>query len=176
MDEHVIRVEWVNAPDEIAYHDYEKGTYNAFSCSCDLPLADREAATRHAAEHGRCLMCLGTGELSINPRESGGCASCEGSGESESGPVMIQARVTESFVKEVAALLPDEFGLVDVVGVLDGRMPQGQGGVETVLSVAAGLIRYLEVQGRIVLCTAPDYLPADGLEQRYGDPRWIRVP
>ncbi|MEV0823787.1 hypothetical protein [Nonomuraea rubra] len=173
MDEHVITTEWVDAPDEIAYHDYVEGTYNSFSCTCDLPLPDRDAATRHASEVGRCPMCLGSGTISINPRESGDCGSCAGSGESEPGTVMVQARVTESFVREVAALLPAEFGIRDVVAVLEQRMP---GGVEAVLSVAAGLIRYLEVQGAVVLCTAPDFLPGEGVEQRYDDPRWLRVP
>ncbi|MEV1004443.1 hypothetical protein [Nonomuraea sp. NPDC050202] len=173
MDEHVITVAWVDAPDEIAYHDYVEGTYNSFSCTCDLPLPDRDAATRHAAEVGRCLMCLGSGTISINPHDSGGCDTCGGSGRSEPGTVMIQARVTESFVKEVASLLPAEFGLCDVVAVLEQRM---KGGAEAVLSVAAGLIRYLEVQGEVVLCTAPDFLPGDGVEQRYDDPRWLRVP
>ncbi|GAA2209700.1 hypothetical protein GCM10009850_051590 [Nonomuraea monospora] len=173
MDQHVITTEWVDAPDEIAYHDYVEGTYNTFSCTCDQPLADRDAATRHAAEVGQCLMCLGSGTISINPHHSGGCDSCAGSGKSAPGSVMIQARVTQSFVKEMAALLPAEFGLSDVVEVLGRRM---EGGAETVLSVAAGLIRYLEVQGEVVLCTAPDFLPGDGVEQRYDDPRWLRVP
>ncbi|MEV4086972.1 hypothetical protein AB0J43_42590 [Nonomuraea fuscirosea] len=184
MDEHVISIGWVDAPDEIAFHDYAEGTYNSFSCSCGLPLADRDAAARHAGEYGRCVMCLGTGEISINPRDTGGCGSCGGSGRAEpgagaeagKGPVMVHARVTEGFIREVAELLPEEFGLTDVVAVLEGQMPPGSGGVEAVLSVAAGLIRYLEVRGEIVLCTAPDFLPGDGVEQRYDDPRWIRVP
>ncbi|GAA1638117.1 hypothetical protein GCM10009733_039070 [Nonomuraea maheshkhaliensis] len=180
MDEHVISIGWVDAPDEIAFHDYAEGTYNSFSCSCGLPLADRDAAARHASEYGRCVMCLGSGEIPINPRDTGGCGSCGGSGRAEpnagAGRVMVHARVTESFIREVAELLPEEFGLTDVVGVLERRMPQGSGGVEAVLSVAAGLIRYLEVRGEIVLCTVPDFLPGDEVEQRYDDPRWIRVP
>lgn len=156
MDEHVISIGWVDAPDEIAFHDYAEGTYNSFSCSCGLPLADRDAAARHAGEYGRCVMCLGTGEISINPRDKGGCGSCGGSGQAEpgagaeagKGPVMVHARVTEGFIREVAELLPEEFGLTDVVAVLEGQMPPGSGGVEAVLSVAAGLIRYLEVRGR----------------------------
>ncbi|MGW0806590.1 hypothetical protein [Nonomuraea sp. NPDC002799] len=81
--------------------------------------------------------------------------------------------VTEEFVRETAALLPEEFGLAEVVALVEGRL---RGRVEAVLPVAAGLIRYLEVRGQIVLCTPPDYLPGHGVEQSYGDPRWIRVP
>ncbi|NJP93682.1 hypothetical protein HCN51_30290 [Nonomuraea sp. FMUSA5-5] len=177
MDEHVITTEWVPfAPDEIAYHDYVEGTYNTFSCTCHQPLADRDAATRHAAEWGRCMMCLGSGTISINPHASSGCDSCAGSGRSEPGTVMVQARVTASFVREVAALLPAEFGLCDVVTVLLDRLPPARDrGAEALLSVAAGLIRYLEVQGEVVLCSVPDYVPGDGAEQRHHDPRWIRV-
>ncbi|PZG11784.1 hypothetical protein [Nonomuraea aridisoli] len=175
MDEHVITIRWVDAPDEIAFHDFAQGTYNTFACGCGVPLADREAAARHAAEHGQCPMCLGAGTISITPHDTAGCDGCGGSGSTggtEPRTVTVEARVTESFVREVAELLPDEFGLTDVVAVLEGRL---RGGVETVLSVAAGLIRYLEVQGRIVLCRAPDYLPGEGVRQRYDDPRWIRV-
>ncbi|MEV0614568.1 hypothetical protein AB0I81_14665 [Nonomuraea sp. NPDC050404] len=175
MDEHVITTEWINAPDEIGYHDYVTGTFNSFSCTCGQPLPDRRAAIRHAAASGRCQMCLGSGQISINPHDRGGCDGCGGSGKGDPGTVMVQARVSERFVKEVAALLPGEFGLTDVVAVLNERMPPPDGGPPAMLSVAAGLIRYLEVQGMVVLCTAPDYPPAAGEEQRYDDPRWIRV-
>ncbi|MGW4792617.1 hypothetical protein ACWEPC_09425 [Nonomuraea sp. NPDC004297] len=176
MDEHVITTEWIDAPDEIAYPDYVEGTYNSFSCTCGLPLAGREAATRHAAEVGRCQVCLGSGRISINPHDSDGCEVCDGSGKSAPGTVMVQTRVTESFVREVASALPAEFGLSDVVSALDERMPRTADGMQATLSVAAALIRYLELQGTVVLCTAPDFLPADGVEQRYDDPRWLRVP
>ncbi|MFG1706902.1 hypothetical protein ACFLIM_27290 [Nonomuraea sp. M3C6] len=172
MAEHVITIEWVNAPDEVSFHDYAGGTYNSFTCTCDLPLPDRDAAARHAAESGQCPVCLGTGQISINPRETSGCGTCDGSGKKA---VTVRARVTEEFVQEMAALLPDEFGLGDVVALLQEHMPAQNGGVETVLSVAAGMIRYLEVRGQIVLCSAPDFVPADGVGPSYDDPRWIRI-
>lgn len=158
MDEHVITIRQVG---EVARH----------ACGCGLPLADRDAAARHATDHGLCPRCLGAGALAVGPLETGDCDVCGGSGR-----VTVEARVSESFVREMAGSLPDEFELTDVVAALEGRLPPGRNGVESVLSVAAGLIRYLEVQGRIVLCTAPDYLPGDGVRQRYGDPRWIRLP
>lgn len=176
MDEpHVITTEWVDAPDDISYRDYVAGTYNTFRCTCAAPLKDREAATLHAAEWGRCVVCLGSGTVSIAPFHSDGCDSCAGSGAGRPGAVVVQAQVTEDFVREVAELLPGEFGLPDVVAVLQEHMPPECGSMETVFSVAAGLIRYLEVQGLVVLATAPDFVPGEGVEQRYGDPRWIRT-
>ncbi|MEV4568649.1 hypothetical protein AB0K12_33185 [Nonomuraea sp. NPDC049419] len=173
---HVITTEWVDAPAYIGYRDYVAGTYNSYRCSCAVPLADREAATLHAAEWGRCVTCLGSGLISIAPFHSDGCHNCDGSGQSRQGAVVVRARVTEDFVKEVADLLPAEFKLQDVVTVLQQHMPPECGSMETVFSVAAGLIRYLEVQGLVVLGTAPDFVPGEGVEQRYGDPMWIRTP
>nr|SBP01255.1 hypothetical protein BN4615_P10771 [Nonomuraea gerenzanensis] len=173
MDEHVITIRWVDAPDEIAYHDYVEGTYNSFSCTCDLPLPDRVTAAQHASEVGRCLVCLGAGTISINPHHSGGCETCGGSGTSGPAALLHQTELTESLLKEVAALLPEEFGLREAVALVEGHV---QGGAEAVLSVTKALIRCLEVQGEVVLYTVPDFVPGEGVEQRYDDPRWLRVP
>ncbi|MEV4802411.1 hypothetical protein AB0K18_20540 [Nonomuraea sp. NPDC049421] len=173
---HVITTEWVDAPKFIGYRDYMAGTYNAYHCSCAVPLPDREAATLHAAEQGRCVTCLGSGMISVAPFHSDGCHHCDGSGKNQQGAVVVQAQVTEDFVKEVAGLLPTEFRVQDVVEVLRQHMPPHCGSMETVFSVAAGLIRYLKVQGLVVLGTAPDFVPGEGVEQRYGDPMWIRTP
>ena len=176
MSEHVITIEWIDAPDEVAFHDVVEGTYNSYACSCGVPLADRDTAARHAEETGQCSTCLGSGTISVGPRDADGCGACDGSGRASAGT--FRATVTEEFVQDVAALLPEEFGLEDVVALVGERMmaTAGHGGVQAVVSVAAGLVRYLEVRGQIVLCTAPDYVPGDGVLQTYGDPRWIRSP
>ncbi|MFC4119063.1 hypothetical protein [Nonomuraea zeae] len=162
MSDHVITVEWISAPD---------GVLDSYACSCGLPLDDRDIATRHAEESGQCTTCLGSGTV-----DADGCGTCDGSGQAGSGT--FRATVTEEFVQDVAALLPAEFGLNDVVRLVGERLLEtsGQGGIQAVVSVSAGLVRYLEVCGQIVLCTAPDYVPGEGVQQTYGDPRWIRLP
>ncbi|MBF8194689.1 hypothetical protein ITP53_55395 [Nonomuraea sp. K274] len=171
MTEHVITIRWVDAPEDVGFDDFVEGTYNSFTCTCELPLADRDAATVHAAESGQCPTCLGSGQISPNPRDTGGCQTCDGSGRTKT--VTVRARVTEEFLKDMAELLPAQFGLEEVVALLEAHLPDR--GADTVLPVAAGLIRYLEVRGDIVLGTAPDYVSDDGCGRAYDDPRWIRT-
>ncbi|GAA3571900.1 hypothetical protein GCM10022419_060940 [Nonomuraea rosea] len=180
MSEHVITSGGGDAPD---------GTHHSYTCSCGHPLDDRDAAARHAEETGRCTACLGSGTNGSNgtngtngtneandANDPNRCGACDGSGRASAGT--FRATVTEEFVQDVAALLPAEFGLDDVVRLVGERMLEavGHGGVQAVVSVSAGLVRYLEVCGQIVLCTAPDYVPGEGVRQTYGDPRWIRLP
>ncbi|WP_052423035.1 hypothetical protein [Nonomuraea candida] len=176
MDEHVITIEWNDPPDEIGCHDHAAGTYTTFSCSCDLPLTDRDAATRHAAELGRCLVCLGSGTFAAHPRDSVRCDTCEGTGKELRPRLRPDFPLTPGLLRDLALLLPEEFGLDDVLAMLREHLPYASGAPDSLLSMAAGLVRYLEVRGVIVLCTVPDFLPAEGVEQRYDDPRWIRVP
>ncbi|SDK49211.1 hypothetical protein [Nonomuraea jiangxiensis] len=150
------------------------GCGDSFGCACGLPLGDRDAAARHAARSGLCPACLGSGQAAPGQDTPGDCEICGGSGSAAARNITVQARVTEDFVRKVAALLPEEFGLGEVVALLRQHMPRS-GGMETVLSVAAGMIRYLEVQGHVVLYSAPDFVPAEGIEQNYRDPRWIRI-
>ncbi|MEO3874458.1 hypothetical protein ABGB18_37180 [Nonomuraea sp. B12E4] len=158
----------------MAEHVITAHSADSFDCACGLPLDGRAGAVRHAAQSGLCAACLGSGQAATGRDVTGDCGACGGSGDAAARSVTVQTRVTEEFVRRTAALLPDEFGLAEVVALLERHLPRS-GGMETVLSVAAGMIRYLEVRGQIVLCSAPDFVPAEGIRKNYSDPRWIRT-